>query len=467
VASRTRGTLDVPPDQLALFDLPAGTLDVAPEPAPRRSTATAGRTREAARAEYERLMRAGGYGGNAEALVGRCTTLAVESGIDYHRHLQNLDAADRYPAAQVAFNERRGNGRRLLTPRTIRTWWDRDTAPGHTAPLWHSADTLTSLSELREAAACYPWPASIEYVAVRRDRGTDSRRPIRERVAGDTARRVYLAIVAHAIGTGSVTNYTSVRMVADAAQVSPSAADRALRALTHLRLLAPASSRGRETRKTASRYRVVADPDMLRGHSRDNGFTCPLGLSPVVPQMTATFTASIATHPAFRSGTGLRHDVWHAVLVADGSATVPQLVTDLSTQDSPRNPRTMRRQVAALERAGLLDRLDDGTLRARLDHAALDAAATRTGAADRAVRQAARHDRERAEHERAGMMQAARANGLHVRGEAVTGTAIVVDPATGETLPLTEWHDRHRHPRTDPPEQPATGRARRHLRVVA
>ena len=44
-------------------------------------------------------MRTGGpFTGNAEALVGRCTTLAVESGIDYHRHLQNLDAAHTHPA---------------------------------------------------------------------------------------------------------------------------------------------------------------------------------------------------------------------------------------------------------------------------------------------------------------------------------------------------------------------------------
>ena len=176
--------------------------DVAPEPAPRRTTAAAGRSREDARAEYERLMRAGGYNGNAEALVGRCTTLAAESGIDYYRHLQNLDNATHYPAAQVAYNERRGNGRRRLTPRTIRAWWDRDTAKE--APLWHSADTLTHLAELREAAACYPWPASIEYMSQRKNRATGKRQAKPEGVAGDTARRVYLAMVAHAIGTGSV-----------------------------------------------------------------------------------------------------------------------------------------------------------------------------------------------------------------------------------------------------------------------
>lgn len=457
MAPRTAEPFDGSPSQLALFDLPAGMPDVAPEPAPRRTTAAAGRSRDDARAEYERLMRAGGYNGNAEALVGRCTTLAAESGIDYYRHLQNLDNATHYPAAQVAYNERRGNGRRRLTPRTIRAWWDRDTAKE--APLWHSADTLTNLAELREAAASYPWPASIEYVAQRKNRSTGKRHAVRERAAGDTARRVYLAMVAHAIDEGSVTNYTSVRMLADTAQVSASAADRALRALTHLHLIAPASSRGRKTRVTAGRYRIVADPDMLRGHSRDNGFTCPIGLSPVVPQMTATFTASIATHSAFRSGTGLKHDVWHAVLLADGSATVPQLAADLD-----RNPRTTRRQVAALEHAGLLDRLDDGTLRARLDHAALDAAAERTGASDRAARQAARHERERADHEQAGMMRAAERNGLDVRAEAVTGMPIVVRPDTGETLPLTDWYAQHRQPTATPGQAPATGR---HLRVVA
>lgn len=408
-------------------------------------------------------MRAGGFKGDAAKLMVRCITLALESGIDYYAHVRNLDNGERYPAACEAYSRRDGKtARRKWNARGIRRLWDQKAVQAE--PMWHTADTLTNLAELREAAASYPWPASIEYMARRKNRSTGTRQATRERVAGDTARRVYLALVAHAIDTGSVTNYTSVRMLADTAQVSASAADRALRALTHLHLIAPASSRGRETRVTAGRYRVVADPDMLRGHSRDNGISCPVGLSPVVPQMTATFTTSIATHPAFRSGTGLRHDVWHAVLVADGSATVPQLVADLSTQDSPRNPRTMRRQVAALERAGLLDRLDDGTLRARLDHAALDAAAERTGAADRAARQTARHERERLDHDRDGMMRAARTNGLEVRAEAVTGTPIVVRPDTGETLPLDDWYAQHRQPSATPERTPAT---RRHLRVVA
>jgi len=406
-------------------------------------------------------MRRGGYHGNAEALVGRCTTLAVEAGIDYHHHLRNLDNANRYPAAQIAFNEQRSSGRRRITPRTIRRWWDRDTA--QPAPLWQSADTLTRLAELRDALASYPWPARIEYVAIRRKGGKGKRRPLREAVTGATARRAALAVIGHAIDTGSVTNAESVRDVADRSPLSTGTADRALRALAHLGVLAPASSRCRETNRTASRYRVVLDPEMLRGHSWDNGFTCPIGLSPVVPQMTAGFTATIAQHSAFRPGTGLNHDVWHAVLLADGSATVPHLAATLA-----RNARTMRRQVAALERAALLERLDDGTLRARIDRPALDAAAESTGAAERTARQAQRHEQHRAEHTHEIQAAAARANGLEVRAEAVTGTPIVVRPDTGETLPLNDWFAQHRHPQKAAAEEQPTGRARpRHLRVVA
>ena len=494
---RTSGAPSAPPEQLALFAVPVGVpADLPPPlpPRPRKVTASAERSPQQARDEYRRRLHGGGFNGNPVALVGRLTTLAVEAGRTPDQLLADL-TNPRNTAGHAAFTERSSGGQRVVREATVRGWYERDAR--RAAPTWNTADTLQRLAELREHATAMPWPQRVEYVTVRtawlRDdagryvrhgegkrkgkRIAAERYSSRERVSGDTCRKVYLAHLALAMESGSCTNAASVRCIADRAQVSRPTVERAHRALRHLQLLRPATSSRRGSAFTACRFRVELSPSYIRGHSRDNGSTLPIGLSPVVPQMTATGHATdTASHPAFRHGSGLRHDVWSRVLSDDGQATTTTLADELG-----RNARTVRRQVEALARVGLVERMDDGTLRAHVVD--LDAIAERNGMAKRQHAQAQRHHDDRSQYRRELAIDAAREAGMRVRTEAVTGRDIGID-RHGEVVDLHEWFTKrqrrtavsaqsaagHEHPPPPPPPDtspPRTLRAAQPLEVVA
>jgi len=371
------------------------------------------------------------YHGDPVRLIGAIVGMAVDHGVALawlERLLQNPDNA----AAEYVRNAANPHARVKLAD--VRRWYE-NSSKGQRRE-WCSDERHEQLMELQQLATSSAWPMWLDY------RANENTKPVR--CKGSDVRRVLAAHVKLALQTKGIDHPASQRKVAELANVSDAAATRATAVLVALGILRRRRPPGDDmTAMTANYYRIDATGNALRKIVGD--------VSPELAEL-----APLECHPVWRFGSGCRFDVFAQIVVGDGLATVASIAAAVNITTA-----TVRRSAAKLAKLGLVERLDDSTLRAlTVDHrAALDAAALATGNADRSRRQLERH-----EADRAALVQFvlrtprefARAMRRNVRAVvAAVRERFTVNTETGEVIAVSVERER--------PPQPATvGSDRQH-----
>lgn len=304
------------------------------------------------------------YHGDPVRLVGAVVGLAVDHGVSLSWLLRLLDN----PANAAAEPVR--SGRVKLA--TIRRWYERSGSTQQRE--WCRDAWRQQLLELQQLATSSAWPAWIDYAA------REDAPPVR--VKGSDARRVLAAHVQLAIASNGIDYPASRRKVAELSNVGDASSQRATAVLVALGILRRRRAPGRVGPFSALNYRIEASGEAL----------CKILAGDGDDELADL--AALECHPLWRHGSGVRFDVWAHVVAGDGAATTASIATAANAQ-----PATVRRTVANLVRLELVERTDDGTLRAlTTDRAALDEAAEACGMADRSRRQVERHEADREAH---------------------------------------------------------------------
>ena len=346
------------------------------------------------------------YGNDPVRIVGAIVGIAVEHGIGIawlERRLTN-------PANRAAYYVRTaGNPDGRVKLADVRRWYERSGSAElrrFDVDVWR--DELRNLLELSTSSV---WPAWIEY------------KPAPDaavvRVKGSNVRRVLAAHVALALESEGIHYPASDRKVAERSNVGDVGARKATAALVARQIIARRKPPGKRDAFTATNYRVDTSGKALRRIVGD--------VSPELADL-----AALECHPIWRHGSGVRFDVWAHIVAHDGLASTNTIAAD-TTASRP----TIRRAVVNLERMQLVERLDDGTIRATsVDHrAALDAAALESGMAERSRRQIERHEADRAAHVETVIRRGGRVLAAALRrGLRAVLNRFTVDTETGEMV---------------------------------
>ena len=342
-------------------------------------------------------------------LIGAIVGLSVEQGVSLtwlERLLQNPANA----AAAHVRSARNPSGRVKLAD--VRRWYERSS--GGQQQQWDRDGWHAQLWELQQSATGMQWPMWF--------------RVERPRLKGSDVRRVFAAHVQLARESSGIDYPASERKVAEVAQVSDPLARYATRYLVDAKVLRRRKAPKKDGPFTACWYRIDASGSAL----------CRLlGDAQADPELAEL--AQLERHPAWRHGGVGRFDVWAQVVAGDGQATARSITDDIDAA-----PATVRRVLAKLAAAKLVERLDDGTYRVLSDdhRAALDAAALHSGMVDRAQRQRERHEADRRAHVET-VLRTPRllAAALHRGVRRVVERfreACGVDPETGEVVAVPE-----------------------------
>lgn len=230
------------------------------------------------------------------------------------------------------------------------------------------------LLRLRDIATSSAWPNRLPYRAKKDAKVVQ--------LAGRDLRRVYAAHLQAALASDGIDYPASSRYIVETSGVGKVTAQRCTDALESLHILRRADSPGRSGAFTAAYYRMEREGVKLAKL---------LDTENAIDELTDL--AALELHPAWNRGPGITFASWAAIVALDGHATCASIAADTGQLVA-----TVRVHVRNMIELGLVERLDDHTIRAlTVDHrAALDAVALQTGNADRARRVRERHEHDRA-----------------------------------------------------------------------